>query len=270
MHLKGWNLIKPLAYNLTRRDIHYRHEVFSAGLKAAGYQVESLPPAKGNPSDVLLIWNRYGQYHDIAKQFERGGGTVIVAENGYLGKDETGGQLYALAIGGHNGSGQWNTGGPERFAALGVDLQDWRTEGSHVLICPNRSFGRPDMIMPCDWASDVRRRLAKLTHREIRVRPHPGNEPPKKPLAADLAGAWAVVIWGSSAGVHALANGIPVFRESPYWIAAAADSQNIKMIEDPAMDDIRRQHAFERLAWAQWSLAQIKSGEAFGHLLRTA
>jgi hypothetical protein len=262
--------MKLLAYNLTRREMHYRHEIFSAGLKAAGYKVESLPPASGKPGDVLLIWNRYGQFHDIAKKFEQGGGTVIVAENGYLGKDALGSQLYALAIGGHNGSGQWNTGGPERFNALGIELKDWRAQGNHVLVCPNRSFGRPDMIMPCDWAADVRRRLAKFTHREIRVRAHPGNDKPKKPLADDLAGAWAVVIWASSAGVQALVQGIPVFRESPYWIAAAADSQNIKMIEDPAMDDDRRISALQRLAWAQWSLAEIESGAPFDHLLRTA
>ncbi|MFA6204492.1 MAG: hypothetical protein WC710_15040 [Gallionella sp.] len=263
-------MIKPLAYNLTRRDIHYRHEVFSAGLKAAGYQVESLPPAKGKPGDVLLIWNRYGQYHDIAKRFEQGGGTVIVAENGYLGKDETGNQLYALAIGGHNGSGQWNTGGPERFAALGVELQDWRSEGKHILVCPNRSFGRPDIIMPCDWTREVCEKIKRYTSREIRVRQHPAVIKPKAPLADDLAGAWAVVIWGSSAGVHALVAGVPVFQESPHWICASAASNNLAMIENPAMDHHRRLTALQKLAWAQWSLKEIETGAAFDHLLRTA
>jgi len=216
---------------------------------------------------VLLIWNRYGQYHDIAKNFERGGGTVIVAENGYLGTDETGNQLYALAIGGHNGSGQWAHGGAERFAALNIELKPWRAEGGHILVCPNRSFGRPDMIMPATWAADVRKRLAKFTHREIRVRPHPGNEKPKKPLADDLANAWAVVVWASSAGVQALVAGIPVVCESPYWICKHAAIPMDEIEAPGAKPD--RMSALNRLAWAQFSLAEIKSGEAFGHLLRT-
>jgi hypothetical protein len=267
MRLKKWNYKMPLAYNLTRREMHYRHEVFSAGLKTAGYKVESLPPAKGKPGDVLLIWNRYGQYHDIAKNFERGGGTVIVAENGYLGADETGNQLYALAIGGHNGSGQLAVGGTERFAALNIELKPWREDGGHILVCPNRSFGRPDMIMPATWAADVRKRLAKFTHREIRVRPHPGNEKPKKPLADDLANAWAVVVWASSAGVQALVAGIPVVCESPYWICKHAAIPMDEIEAPGAKPD--RMSALNRLAWAQFSLAEIKSGEAFGHLLRT-
>lgn len=258
------------AYNLTRREVHYRHEAFSAGLRAAGYEVRRETPVAVMPGDLLLIWNRYGQYHDIATRFEKLGGTVVVAENGYLGKDGNGNQLYALAQHAHNGRGQWNGGGPERFAALGIELKPWREDGGHILVCPNRSFGMPGMIMPCDWANDVAKRLKKLTGREIRVRPHPGNVPAKKPLADDLAGAWAVVIWGSSAGVHALVAGIPVICESPYWICKEAAGR-FEHIEHPAQFGWGRGrgHALQELSWAQWTLDEIQSGEAFDHLLRT-
>jgi hypothetical protein len=256
------------AYNCTRREVHYRHEIFSAGLKAAGYQVRScVPDNLVKPGDVLLIWNRYGQYHDIATRFERAGGTVIVAENGYLRGPKDGGDYYALARHGHNGSGTWPDAGEDRFAALGVELKDWRTDGEHILVCPNRSFGMPGMIMPCDWPRYMRDRLAKFTRREIRIRTHPGNDAPKKPLADDLKDAWAVVIWASSAGVHALVAGIPVICESPYWICKSA-AGTLNRIEDPTM--FGRTAALEKLAWAQWSLAEIESGVAFDHLLRTA
>ena len=255
------------AYNLTRREIHYRHESFSTGMKAAGYDVKSSLPDKIDHGDVLLIWNRYGKMHELATRFERAGGTVVVAENGYLGADEYGAQRYALARHAHNGRGQWHTGAADRFAALNIELQPWREEGAHVLICPNRSFGMPGMIMPCDWANDVRRRLAKFTQREIRVRPHPGNDAPKKPLADDLRDAWAVVIWASSAGVQALVAGIPVICESPYWICKSA-GDTLNRIEAPAM--FGRTEALEKLAWAQWTLAEIESGAAFDHLLRAA
>jgi hypothetical protein len=254
----------PCAYNLTRREVHYRHEAFSAGLHAAGYEVHSAAPGTVKPGDVLLIWNRYDQMHDIATRFERAGGIVVVAENGYLGKDANGQQRYALARHAHNGRGQWEAGGPERFAALGIELQPWREDGGHILVCPNRSFGMPGNIMPCDWSRDVRKRLGPLTRREIRVRPHPGNVPPTRPLADDLAGAWAVVIWGSSAGVQALVAGIPVICESPYWICKEAAS-TLERIEALGTEPDRLS-ALQRLAWAQWTLAEIEDGTAFNHL----
>lgn len=262
----------PWAYNLTRRDIWYRHESFSKGLVNAGYQVKN-GVDRARPGDVLLIWNRYGEYHAAAERFEREGGSVIVAENGYLRGPKDGGDHYALALDGHNGSGRWPEGGRARLDALAVDLAPWRSAeenaGGHVLVCPNRSFGRPGYIQPVDWPAQVKRRLAAHTRREIRVRPHPGNEPPKKPLADDLAGAWAVVIWASSAGVHALLAGVPVICEAPAWICKAAADSNAAQIEK--VDDRgglqTRDEALRRLAWAQWNLAEIASGAAFDCLL---
>ena len=122
-------------------------------------------------------------------------------------------------------------------------------------------------MMPSDWAYDVARRLAKLTRREIRVRPHPGNSPPKRPLAADLEGAWAVVIWCSSAGVAALVAGIPVLCECPFWIAKAATGA-VGQVEAPPFQD--RLPALQRLAWGQWDIDEIATGEPFAHLLRAA
>jgi hypothetical protein len=255
----------PIAYNLTRREIYYRHDIFSAGLKAAGYEIRS-GLQQCQKGDVLLIWNRYGEYHDMATRFEQSGGTVIVAENGYLQGPKDGGDYYALARHGHNGSGWVPEGRADRFDALATILEPWRKDGKHVLVCPNRCFGMPGMIMPVDWAGNTRRALERLTKREVRVRIHPGNEAPKKPLADDLRDAWAVVIWASSAGVHALIAGIPVICLSPYWICKSAAGNELREIESPDMK-ADRMSALNRLAWSQWRLSEIESGEAFRALL---
>jgi hypothetical protein len=266
-------LPKPCAYNRTRREICYRHDAFSAGLRAAGYDVRAGAP-QGGPDAVLLIWNRYGQYHELATQFEAAGGTVIVAENGYLGPGGIAPHamnprtVFALGRGAHNDSTAIPAGGPERWQFLGVDLKPWRADGGHVLVCPNRSFGTPGRIMPSAWGADICTRLRKLTKREVRLRAHPGNESPKKPLAEDLLDCWAMVIWASSAGVHALVAGVPVICEGPRWICHAAASVTLTAIDHPPLPE--RQRAFERMAWAQWHLSEIESGEAFDHLLRPA
>lgn len=263
---------------MLRSEPWYRRQAFEQGLVNAGYQVVQGEPARGAPGEVLCIWNRYGHWHDVATRFERDGGTVVVAENGYLGAGGTSPKFdvhpkgpqphhyYALGIGFHNGRGTWPTGGPERFEALGVDLKPWRTQGEHVLVCANRSFGVPPQVMPPDWAERCAERLRRQTKRPVRIRSHPGNDEPRRPLAVDLEGAWAVVIWSSSCGVHALAAGIPVYVEAPYWVMKGASASG--PIDAPVMPE-RRPH-FERMAHAQWQLQEIETGEPFRRLLLRA
>lgn len=273
------------AFVMIREQPHYRRDAFMAGLKAAGFDARTGGPRDVAPGDVLVTWNRYADVHELATRFERLGGTVLVAENGYVGPGGVSPhsmeprQWYALAIGGHNGSGAWPAGGPERWDALGVELQPWRSDGEHILVCPNRSFGRPDLIMPYDWARKVEERLRKVTKREIRIRPHPGNNPVQaRPLAEDLRGAHACVIWSSSAGVQALIAGVTVFCEAPSWICKAGVFKDVRIADCRVTQErgtvgtmtIERKSALERLAWAQWHVDELATGEPFARLTEHA
>lgn len=255
----------PKAYCAIRDQPVYRRDAFVRGLEAAGYQVMPMHTiGPGRKGDVLVIWNRYGGLHDTASRFEREGGVVLVAENGYLANDRSNRTRYAIARTGHNGSGEWFFGGPERWEKLQIRLQPWRESGDHILICPNRSFGRPGYIMPSDWPEVVAKQLKGITKRPVRIRPHPGNDPPKRPLADDLRNAWAVIIWSSSSGCEALVSGIPVFCFAPAWIAKSATCPDIRLINNPPLPD--RLPAMQRLAWAQWHVEEIARGEPFQYL----
>lgn len=271
------------AYSLIREQPHYRRQAFDAGLKNAGFEVIQGTVGRARPGDVLVIWNRYASFHEQATIFEKEGGTVLVAENGYIGKGGTspkfdvaaGGtdqSYYAFAAHHHNGGGVWPVGGPERFEALGLDLKPWRQGGEYILVCPNRSFGVPGRMMHPDWAERCAERLRKAQPLPVRVRPHPGNNAPVKPLAEDLAGAAAVVIWSSSAGVHALVAGIPVVCEAPFWVAKPGAFSRAAELErfDPVGTDIARRAALERMAWAQWTISEIETGEPVRQLLSAA
>lgn len=263
-----------LAWNCIRSEPWYRRQAFEAGLKRSGFEVRS-GAGPGRPGDVLLIWNRYWASHQQAEKFEREGGLVLVAENGYLGhgggspkfqvhpKGPQPSSYYSLSEGWHNGRGKWPSGGPERFKALGVDLKPWRTDGDHILVCPNRSFGVGAQIMPPDWAERAAGRLRQQTKRPVRIRTHPGNDAPRRPLSEDLRDCWAVVCWSSSVAVHALADGIPTFIEAPYQIVKGAGATGSPDV--PVMPD-RLPH-FERMAWSQWRIEELETGEPFRHLL---
>lgn len=267
------------AYIEIRHAPHYRRDAFVAGLRVAGFLVqESLPTQPPAPDDVLVIWNRYSDKEVAADKWEKQGGQVLVAENGYCGRDAQGRQHYALALHGHNGSGQWYEGGPERWDALGIALQPWRERGETVLVCPNRNFGMRGLAMPYGWEKDIVARLRKRTSRPIRVRPHPNGSAPSRPLADDLNDAHCVVIWSSSCGVHALIAGVPVVAESPWWICKSAALDDLKYIDSlngPGPWEnmgaiVTRRQALQRLAWAQWTIEEIADGTAFSHLLRPA
>ena len=102
--------------------------------------------------------------------------------------------------------------------------------------------------MPAGWPEDARRRHGG------RIRAHPGKYR-GTPLEVDLASAGRVVTWGSGAAIHALLMGIPVTSEMPDWIGHQGNT------------DAGRLDMLRRLAWAQWTLDEIASGEAFRWML---
>lgn len=261
------------AFCLIRDQPIYRKDAFVQGLRAAGFTVSDRLPQKIEYSDVLLIWNRYAENHELACRFERAGANVLVAENAYLGVNRLDRQLYAISHSAHNGAGCWRVGAEDRFGRLGVVLEPWRAASvpvgdanRHVLVAPNRSFGMPGMIMHPDWPERTVAAMRAMTSRPIRLRPHPGNDPPKRPLLLDLENCWCVVIWSSSAGVEALARGIPVICMAPHWICRSAASTNLRLVENPPHDDESRLRAMRTMAWAQWTVEEIRAGVPFMHL----
>lgn len=256
----------PRAWCLIRPAPHYRRGAFLDGLRAAGYDAMDVPPPVGGrkEGDLLVIWNRYGHFDSMAREFESSGGCVIVAENGYCGRDSQNRQHYALSAARHQRPLIEPRG--ERFGELGVSPAPWREKGEHVLVCAQRGFGiRPHCMEP-RWPGATANALKLFTKRPVVIRPHPEDRsvPAKDkrgPLEEDLANCHAVVVWSSTAGVKALLAGVPVFQCGPDFIMEPATKQRLEDIESPFLGD--RSAALERMAWGQWSVDEIQSGEPF-------
>jgi len=242
---------------MLKESIAKRHDAFIEGLLAAGYAASCGYPKQACAGDVLLLWNRRGEEEKIADKFENAGGSVLVAENCYVGHG-----YYALARRYHNGGGEELIDDPNRVEKLGVEISSWRSEGGHVLVCPNRFIGPRRALMPSDWADQTALRIRALTGREARVRPHPGrlkNE--RRSLLEDLAGAWACVVWWSTAGVTALLAGVPVIYRAPWWIASIAAGTDLDQLVTPRYGD--REAALRRIANSQFTAEEIASGLPF-------
>lgn len=212
----------PTAALLIDRLPAFRIDAFTSGLQANGYTITSRPVPPKNRDDVLVIWNRHMSKDSLARKYEAVGGRVIVAENGYLGREWRGSVWYALSLGQHNGAGQWPDGGGDRWDSFGVELQPWRDGGTDIVILAQRGIGHPKVREPNGWSQRVRGELSSRTRRKVRLRAHPGERKPPVSLEDDLATAWAVVTWGSAAALRALAWGIPAFHGFPAWIGADA------------------------------------------------
>jgi hypothetical protein len=251
---------------LIRELPQFRREAFSAGLRAHGYDVKFKVPERYYEGDVLCTWNRYGLASGEARRAENAKATVLVSENGYLGRTWRDQTWYAIARSRHNGAGQWHVGGP-RWSTWNVPIVPWREDGKHILVLPQRGFGEPPVAQPKEWLGATLKDLSRRTKRPVIVRHHPG-ERATKPLEEDLRDAWACVTWASGAAIKAIAAGVPVFHSSPTWIGAGAARPLSSDIEQPFLGD--RTPMFEALSWAMWNVDEIGRGEPFAHLLGTS
>lgn len=227
-----------------RGSVPERRDAFICGLEAIGYEVIEQIPSDPPPHSAMITWNRIGGADYAAKQFEARGMPVMVAENATWGNDFAGQRWYTIALNYHNTAGCFPIGSNDRWDSLGVELMPWRTGGETVILA-QRGIGSPPTAMPPSWPAKQKGRLRR----------HPGTGKAEVPLEVDLAHAGKVVTWGSGAAIKALMLGIHVESHMPNWIG------------DCQPNDESRILMLRSLAWAQWRLSEIESGEPFKRLL---
>lgn len=116
--------------------------------------------------------------------------------------------------------------------------------------------------------------IQQVTDREIIFRPHPlAKMPPIHgldystcPIKEDLDRAYSVVTFNSNTAVEAVMDGIPSFSFDVGSMAYEVTSHNLNTLETPLVFD--RQQWANNLAYAQWTLDEMKKGEAWEHLFR--
>lgn len=163
----------------------------------------------------------------------------------------------------HDGSGEYS---PARWQQLDLQIQPWRKDGGHVLVCPpgevfSESIGG---FKAAAWLASVQQQLARSTDREVRIRNKPAAEA-YRTLQQDLQGCHALVTYMSNAAVEALLAGVPVFCLGPS-AAQSMGKTDLAQIESPAYPDDRPRWA-AALAANQWTLAELAAGAA-NHLFQ--
>lgn len=257
----------PTAYVHLREEPHYRRVAFINGFARLGYVVvqgQPQPPKPIDSRDVCLIWNRTPRSRYSFEAADAAGAACLVAENGYAGVDRNGVKPYAIALDGHTGSGRWFVGDADRLDALELDFQPMRPLGDRALLVGQRGIGSIHMRSPHAFLDNTRPHLERKGW-SVLERKHPGIKTPERPLSMDLGQVNQVVVWSSNVATQALIQGLPAFYAAPTIVTAGAAKPLLRTTTVATEDE--RRAAFTRMAWAQWTIDEIDSGEAIKTLL---
>jgi len=224
----------------------------------------------------------------IEQQKKHGGRTVAVDSNLFLYRDPKNTKQYLrFSLDGvfpTTGEYFWQSATPVRWQQikqdLGIDLQPWREEGEHILICLQRnggwSMGGLDVMK---WCNDVVKEIKLRTNRPIMIRTHPGDKRARQyirtaprnvtlstsdSILKDFENCWACVTYNSSPGVAAAIEGVPVFvldkkaqRSQAYDVA----NTELRYIEEPKT--FERQQWIEKISTSHYCFEDLRNGVAW-------
>ena len=151
----------------------------------------------------------------------------------------------------HNGKGNSPN---DRLKKLNLAILDQKKTGNYIILSEPSETMKKMYNVPM-WTEDTIKLVKKFTDRKLIVH----NKLSKEPLNSLLKDAWAFVSLQSTAGFTAMLNGIPsYFTEN-----TLSHISKIQNIENPTID----YKIFNNLAYGQWTLKEIESGEAWENIL---
>ena len=240
-------------------------------------------------SDVAVVFGVYKKA--VAASHMRGeiiarqrivGRKVVVLETGYVNRGEGKNNHYAVGFNHINGGADFRNEGmpPDRWGRLNTTLKPWHTkdEQEAVILCGqvpwDASVQHMDMV---PWLMETAAAIRKVTYRPIIYRPHPkavhalpsyipGCRTSVVSLEEDLEKAWATVVYNSNSSVESLIAGVPVVALGPGSMVNGYAATDLNGIEDRCMPD--RTPWASDLAYAQWTMNEMREGLAWAHLFR--
>ena len=150
----------------------------------------------------------------------------------------------------HNGEGNYPD---DRLKKLKLNFFDQKKNGD-IIILSEPSEAMKKIYNAYNWVNETKKIIKKYSDRKIVVH----NKFSPKPLDELLKHAWCFISLQSTAGFNAMINGIPAyFTENSL--------KNINKIEDIENPKINYK-IFNNLAYGQWTLKEIETGEAWDYI----
>ena len=246
-----------MQYDLNLATKHQREhrEAVEAGFRRLGFTDRNLVVCWG--------WRTGRRWH-------ASGRNVLVLERGYIGDRF---RYSSVALNGLNGRATFPAAVQDdgaRFRSFGVPIQPWKPEGEYVLLVgqvagdaalQGRNLG--------PWYAATAKAAAAVYGLPVRFRQHPreaerqisrrvpGTVANSGDLGDALAGAAVVVTFNSNTGVEAMLAGKPTVAVDEGAMAWPVAAHELGAEANPD----RQAWAYD-LAWKQWGVEEIASGEA--------
>ena len=183
----------------------------------------------------------HGYFNQSKRKFENNRTTVLNLD-GYFRI------VYNNLI--HNGQGDFPD---DRLKKLNLNFLEQIKSGD-VIILSEPSEIMKKIYNAHNWVEETKEIIKKFSDRKIVVH----NKYSKEPLDKLLKNAWSFVSLQSTAGFKAMVNGIPAFFTEP----SLKNINKIEEIENPQIN----YKIFNNLAYGQWTLNEIESGEAWEYI----
>ena len=150
----------------------------------------------------------------------------------------------------HDGSGNYPD---DRLKKLKLNFVEQKKTGE-VIILSEPSETMKNIYNAHNWVNETKNLVKKYSDRKIIVH----NKFSKKPLDELLKSAWSFISLQSTAGFKAMVNGVPAYFTEP----SLKNINNIEEMENPKIN----YKIFNNLAYGQWTLREIESGEAWNNI----
>lgn len=247
-----------------------KHQTEHQKALAAGLAVHKIPTVLKNnehevETDIVACWG-----WRMGKRLFDAGRKVLVMERGYIGDRFKYTSLAWNGLNGHATFPDRPADNGERFAAHGGIIKPWRKVGSYALILgqvPKDASLQGKKMPP--WYSQIAEDIKSIYQIPVHFRQHPdltklkihqrisGTIKSTGTLQEALSGALFTVCYNSNSSVDSVLAGIPCIIGDEGSMAAEVCSREIHNLIRP-----KREAWAHDLAWKQWSIDEIISGEA--------
>ncbi len=150
----------------------------------------------------------------------------------------------------HNSLGRQSS---DRFEKLKIQMKNLKKDGENIILS-EPSVDDIRFFKLENWIEDTKIKLKKITDRKIIIH----NRTSKIPLSKLLDNAWAFVSNHSTAGFKAMIEGVPAY----FTNQTLSNVSNINNIEKHQIN----YSSLYNLAYEQWTIEEIKNGEAWDYL----
>ena len=165
----------------------------------------------------------------------------------------------------HDGKGNHDW---DKFNKFNIKFNNWKKDGRYIVICPP-SVPMISFLEIHGWLDNTIKEIRKYTNREIVLSQKPNaakgyyeksllaNDLVNLPIKEALKDAWVLVTDQSNTMITALTQGVPIICTNK--------NRRIGKVED-IENPIYERDWLKNLAYNQWSIDEIRSGQAWREL----